>query len=97
MAIKNIFLNSIIPSQFQIDDLHQNNYLLDGKLCKWKGEASPVQSAIYLENDTNNNPTGGEKEISYLLVQGEVTWRLKVQNTYHENKCPLHSHLKISP
>ena len=39
---------------------------------------------IYLENDTNNNPTGGEKEISYLLIQSEATWQLKVQNTYHE-------------
>ncbi|PCI07294.1 MAG: hypothetical protein COB73_08495 [Flavobacteriaceae bacterium] len=39
---------------------------------------------IYLENDTNNNPTGGEKEISYLLKQGEASWQLQVQKTYNE-------------
>lgn len=50
MSIENIFLNSTIPSQFQIDDLHQKNYLLDGKMCEWKGETSSVKSAIYLEN-----------------------------------------------
>jgi len=39
---------------------------------------------IYLENDSNSNPSGGEKEISYLLVLGEASWQLKVQNTYQE-------------
>ena len=39
---------------------------------------------IYLESDSNSNPTGGEKEISYLLLQGEASWQLKVQNTYQE-------------
>ena len=39
---------------------------------------------IYLESDSNSNPTGGEKEISYLLLQGEASLQLKVQNTYQE-------------
>ncbi len=39
---------------------------------------------IYLENDSNSNPTGGEKEISYLLIQGEASWQLKVQKSYNK-------------
>ena len=50
MAIENIFKNVTIPDHFKIDDLHQNNYLLDGKLCDWHGETTSVQSAIYIEN-----------------------------------------------
>lgn len=39
---------------------------------------------VYLEDDTNSNPTGGKKEIAYLLMQGEASWQLKVQNSYQE-------------
>lgn len=32
---------------------------------------------IYKPNDTNSNPTGGKREISYSLIAGEAGWILK--------------------
>ena len=51
MPIKNIFSDSKIPSQFQINNLiHQETYLLNGELRTWKGDASDVLS-IFCAND----------------------------------------------
>lgn len=47
MAIDNIFLNTVIPKEFQIEiPINQNTYLIDGKLNKWTGETTNVYSAV---------------------------------------------------
>lgn len=39
------------------------------------------QFPIYSEEDSNSKPTGGEREISYMLIKGEASWQLKAQKT----------------
>lgn len=33
---------------------------------------------IYLSSDTNNNPTGGTRRVTYGLVAGEAAWQLQI-------------------
>jgi hypothetical protein len=35
---------------------------------------------VYLPTDTNNNPTGGTRQLAYGLFPGEAMWQLKVIN-----------------
>ena len=44
-----------IPSKFQIRELHQNSYLINGELKKWNGEVSKVNSAIHLISSEGKN------------------------------------------
>ena len=47
MAIDNIFLNTVIPKEFQIEiPINLTTYLIDGKLNKWSGETTNVYSAV---------------------------------------------------
>lgn len=36
---------------------------------------------IYKKDDTNNNPTGGQRRLSYALYKGEAMWQLKVEKS----------------
>ncbi|MFK5878218.1 MAG: hypothetical protein QM478_01845 [Flavobacteriaceae bacterium] len=77
-----IYFPELVDSDFDKGALfegymgHDSFFIQEDKLVR--------KFPVYLENDTNNNPTGGEKEISYLLKQGEASWQLKVQKTYNE-------------
>ena len=44
-----------IPSKFQIKELHQNTYLLNGELVQWTGEMATVNAAIYEEDSKGNS------------------------------------------
>ena len=40
---------------------------------------------IYQKNDSNNNPTGGERKVIYGLYPGEAMWQLKIETTNFTN------------
>ena len=48
---------------------HNKFSLEDGKLVN--------SFPVYLENDSNANPTGGKRKILYRLIAGEAGWILK--------------------
>ena len=51
MTIENIFINQQVPEQFKMSALlHQDTYLLDGKLVNWDGDTTEVYASIYEEN-----------------------------------------------
>ncbi len=82
MSLTRIYFPELNNSDFEKGGLfegymgHDSFFFQEDKLVR--------KFPIYLENDTNNSPTRDEKEISYLLIQGEASWQLKVQNIYHE-------------
>jgi len=39
---------------------------------------------IYEQGDSNDNPTGGERKLTYGLYPGEAMWQLKIVTT----NCP---------
>jgi len=43
----------VVPKEYQIEPIQHTHYLLDGKIEKWRGEASEVYSTIH----TNSKPT----------------------------------------
>ena len=53
---------------------HDTFYFQDGTFVR--------QFPAYKKGDSNSNPTGGTKEISYLLVKGEASWQLKPQQAH---------------
>ena len=36
---------------------------------------------IYKKNDTNSNPTGGQRKLTYALYPGEAMWQLQVEKS----------------
>ena len=51
MSLQNIFINQQIPEHFKMNALlHQDAYLLDGKLANWNGETTEVYASVYEEN-----------------------------------------------
>ncbi len=51
---------------------HDNIYLSNNKLYR--------KFPIYKKDDSNANPTGGEKILEYDLKQGEASWILEIKN-----------------
>ncbi|AWG26770.1 NADP-dependent glyceraldehyde-3-phosphate dehydrogenase [Flavobacterium kingsejongi] len=49
-ALENLFVTeNAIPAEFQIDEIHQKEYLSDGEMKKWDGAMHEVYSPIYLK------------------------------------------------
>ena len=38
----------------------------------------PQRFPIYKDNDTDDKPTGGMRQLQYKLIQGEASWTLKL-------------------
>jgi len=51
-AIDNLFTGEIqIPEQFLIPEIHQREYLLNGRLVPWQGPVTKVYSPVYVKGD----------------------------------------------
>jgi hypothetical protein len=48
---------------------------------KIEGEKLVRIFPIYNKGDTNENPTGGVRELVYALYPGESMWQLKVERS----------------
>lgn len=70
-----IYVPDISKKQMEKGDLfegfmgHNKFSVKDGKLVN--------SFPVYLENDSNANPTGGNRKIKYRLIAGEAGWILK--------------------
>lgn len=49
--MKKIFDNISIPTKFQINEIHQADYLLNGEMMRWNGETSVVNSVVYKKSN----------------------------------------------
>ncbi|MCK5814900.1 MAG: hypothetical protein KAH07_03050 [Flavobacteriaceae bacterium] len=79
-SLSSIYFPELTNTDFEKGNLfegymgHDQFYFKDQMLVR--------EFPIYGEGDSNSNPTGQEKKITYLLVSGEASWLLKVQETY---------------
>ena len=48
-TIQNIFSGEI-PEQYQLPEIHQREYLLNGKLVPWNGEVTEIFSPVFVSN-----------------------------------------------
>lgn len=56
-ALNNLFIEeSAIPEQFRIEEIHQREYLSDGKMKRWDGIVHEVYSPIYIKTNEGLKP-----------------------------------------
>ena len=55
-----------------------NNYRIEDNRLK-------MSYPIYLEDDTNSDPTGGTRIINYKLKAGEASWQMRIESASYIN------------
>lgn len=73
-------------------EIHENDLKVGGQFEGYLGHDTFTlkkdklirEFPVYKKGDSNANPTGGTKTVSYLLVKGEASWQLKLKKTYKE-------------
>ncbi len=62
------------------DKLNAKGYMGHDQFAVLKGELTR-RFPVYKENDSNAQPTGGTRQLSYKLVSGEATWTLQLTSS----------------
>jgi hypothetical protein len=72
-------------SMIHFPEIREGNEYFDGYMghdtFKIEGEKLVRIFPIYNKGDTNENPTGGVRELVYALYPGESMWQLKVERS----------------
>jgi hypothetical protein len=76
-ANKNKSLSEIYLPPFTDDPKLAKGYRGHGEIAMVEGIIA-LRFPIYKDNDTDDKPTGGTRQLQYKLTQGEASWVLKL-------------------